>query len=66
MPALCMDLLADIRRLVAACGLILLAGPATLRGAEPVAPPTNAPAQSGEDSAETQRVLRSYLHLQEQ
>lgn len=61
-----MDLLADFRRLVAACGLILLAGAATLRGAEPAAPPTNAPAQPAEESAETQRVLRSYLHLQEQ
>jgi tetratricopeptide (TPR) repeat protein len=61
-----MDLLADFRRLATGCGVFLLVGAASLRGAEPAAPPTNAPAQPAEDSAETQRILRSYLHLQEQ
>ena len=65
-----MDLLAGFRSLVAGFGIILLVGAATLRGAEPAAPPpappTNAPAQPSEESAEAQRALRSYLHLQEQ
>ena len=66
MPARCMDLLPGFRRLLAGFALILLAGTVTLRGAEPASPSTNAPAQSAEESAEAQRVLRSYLHLQEQ
>jgi tetratricopeptide (TPR) repeat protein len=61
-----MDLMAGFRRLVAGFGVILLAGVATARGAEPAAPPTNAPAQPSEESVEAQRALRSYLHLQEQ
>jgi len=64
--ALPMDLLACFRRLVAGFGVFLLAGAATLRGEEPATPPTNAPPKTAEESAETQRVLRSYLHLQEQ
>src|SRR5262245_30584621 len=65
--ALTTDLLAGLRRLVLGFGLILLAGAATLRGAEPAeSPTTNAPAKSAEDPAESQRILRSYLHLQEQ
>jgi|SRR6185503_11383289 len=63
-----MDLLPGLRRLIAGFALMLLAGIATLHGAEPDAPPppTNAPAQTAEASAEAQRILRSYLHLQEQ
>lgn len=61
-----MDSLAGFRRLVAGFAVILLSLGATLRGAEPEAPPTNAPAKTTEESAEAQRVLRSYLHLQEQ
>jgi len=45
---------------------MLLASAATLRGAEPAEPQTNAPAKPAEESAEAQRALRSYLHLQEQ
>jgi len=48
--------------------LLLLLPGAPLRGAEPPVPaaPTNSAAKPGDESIEAQRVLRSYLQLQEQ
>src|SRR5262245_40176195 len=67
-----MHLLPGFPRLSAGFALMLLACFAPLHGAEPATPapsapaPTNAPAQTAESTAEAQRILRSYLHLQEQ